>query len=77
MSPQCQVCRHPGVEMWDICEVCGWENDHSLEDGTAQDGSGTLRDVGFTLTAEQWNWGSWSNHTTPRQHYTSFIARGS
>lgn len=77
---QCQVCGFHGVEMWDICAMCGWENDETLEDGIAQDGTGVLHVVGFVLTPEQWQWGSWCNHTTPQQHWNDwnpFTARAS
>lgn len=69
---QCQVCGVADVEMYDICWMCGWQNDDSLEDGTLQDGSGNLVPVGFVLTPGEWNMGSWANHTTPQQHWNDW-----
>lgn len=28
---ECQACGHAGVEIWDICSECKWENDSNLE----------------------------------------------
>jgi len=68
----CQACGMKGVEMFDICAFCRWENDFSLESGDAQDGSGPLVDVGFVLTPEQRTWGSWANHESVESHLTKF-----
>lgn len=66
--PQCQACENPGVDMFDICRKCGWENDDTLESGEAQDGNGNLVEVGFVLTPEQRTWPSWANHESVVSH---------
>lgn len=45
---KCQRCHRPGVDMFDVCHICGWENDPLLE---APDG--TFHRVGFDLTSDQ------------------------
>ena len=60
MECQCQSCGHAGVEMFDICSECRWENDFSLED---QDGK--FHDVSFVLTEAQSVMWSAANGDTP------------
>lgn len=68
MNPQCQACANSGVEVFEICTRCGWQNDDTLESGEAQDGSGPLVEVGYVLTSEQRTWGSWANHESVASH---------
>lgn len=66
MECKCQVCGHTGVEMFDICQECGWENDFSLEDA-----NGKFHEVSFTLTSDQARMWSAANGDTPYQYRES------
>ena len=63
MECKCQACGHAGVEMFDICTECGWENDFSLEDR-----SGKFHEVSFDLTSDQARMWSAANGDTPYQY---------
>jgi hypothetical protein len=65
MDCQCQACSHPGVEMFDICPECRWENDFSLEDQ-----AGEFHEVGFVLTEAQSIMWSCANGDTPLWYRT-------
>lgn len=71
MEPCCQACGNIGVEVFEICTACGWQNDDTLESGPAQDGSGPLVVVGYVLTPEQRTWGSWANHESVESHISN------
>ena len=70
MDCQCQACHHPGVEMFDGCPICRWENDFSLEDS-----NGKFHEVGFVLTDEQLTMWSAANGETPASHRITHESR--
>lgn len=59
----CQVCKNPGVDMFDICGVCLWQNDISLE---TINGRSVL--VGYVLTEAQKSFWSTTNGNTPANY---------
>jgi len=60
----CQVCGHSGVEMLDICEVCNWQNDFSLENTER-----VVTSVGYILSEDEKELWSVVNGDTPIDHY--------
>jgi len=61
---QCQACGHPGVDMFDICPACFWENDISLVDE-----GGNIRIVGYELSERERGWRSHANQgDTPYEY---------
>ncbi len=70
MGMKCQCCGTEGVAMFDICAVCRWENDPSLEDA-----SEVLHPVGYELTEESRGWFSAANGDSPAGYYTSVVRR--
>lgn len=75
---KCQVCGNLGIEVWDICNSCGWENDTDLwhyPDPTNQDSVEVIQ-VGYDLTKFQRDLWSTANGGTPNDHYQRWLNNG-
>lgn len=78
MTPQCQCCGNSNIEVWDICNLCGWENDTDLwhyPDITDTENVEVNR-VGYVLTKHQREMWSTANGDTPNNHYQRWLDNG-
>lgn len=77
-TPKCQVCDHPGIMVWDICNQCGWENDTDLwyypDPGNQE--TVQVNQVGYQLTKFQRDLWSTANGDTPNNHYQRWLDNG-
>ena len=70
MNPKCQICNHSGVEMWDTCPECDWENDDALFIDEDQAIS-----VDFDIPKRAWGCYSYANKCTPNAHRTKKLRK--
>ena len=72
---QCQCCNKLGVEVFDICEDCGWQNDDTFEINHSDDNIQVVP-VGYVLTKAQRQMWSSANGDTVDAHYQRWIDNG-
>lgn len=68
MNCKCQICGNHGVDMYDVCTNCNWENDDSLfidEDN--------CHSVSYDLQPYQMNWFSSANHCSPKEFKKKYL----
>lgn len=75
---KCQVCDHPGVRIFDICDNCGWQNDSDLwhYNNPADPEHADVIPVGYDLSKFQKELWSTSNGNTPNDHYQRWVNNG-